>query len=683
MKLIFRCILLIITLFVSVLTMHKEILALNNTLGNNPIIPRHVLFGNPDKTNVSISNDGKYISYLAPKDGVLNIWLAAIDDIENAKAITDDKGRGIRGQFWAYDNRHILYLQDKDGDENFRLYAYDLENGKSRLLTPESSVRVLVYKMSYKIPKELLIGINDRDKKYFDVYKLNLNDYGKKLVWKNEQFSSFIADDDLNLRFATLTNAEGEKEYFQRLDNKWQPFMTISMEDNTNTGILGFDKLGQSIYMADSRGRNTTAIKSVDLRSGKSTLIAEDSRADTGIFMRHPTEKNIQAVAVEYDKISYKVLDNSIKADFEYLFKVSNGDLSILDRTTDDKLWLVAYDSDKQPGDYYLYDRNKRQAKFLFSSREDLKKYELAALHPVIIKARDGLNLVSYLTLPAEIKVGGKLQPQKPMPMVLYVHGGPWVRDSWGYNSTHQWLANRGYAVLSVNYRGSTGFGKNFINAANREWGGKMHDDLIDAVNWAVGQGIADPTKIAIMGGSYGGYATLAGLTMTPDVFACGVDIVGISNLITFLETVPPYWQPFMNEMKKRIGDWDSEDDQEFLKSRSPLTFAHRIKKPLLIAQGANDPRVKQAESDQIVTSMHANHIPVVYVLYEDEGHGFERPENRLSFYALTEEFLAKILKGRAEEIGKDLKDAKFLLNNKTVKDNREAKVIIDEAIYE
>jgi dipeptidyl aminopeptidase/acylaminoacyl peptidase len=311
---------------------------------------------------------------------------------------------------------------------------------------------------------------------------------------------------------------------------------------------------------------------------------------------------------------------------------------------------------DNGPVHYYYYDRAKKKAQFLFTNRKELEGLSLAKMHPVVIKSRDGLDLVSYLTTPPGADPEGDGIPDKPLPLVLVVHGGPWGRDAWGYDSMHQWLANRGYAVLGVNFRGSTGFGKKFINAGNMEWAGKMHDDLIDAVQWAIEKRIAEPKHVAIMGGSFGGYATLVGLTFTPETFACGVDIVGPSNLVTLLKSIPPYWAPQVELFKKRVGDHTTEEGKAFLRKRSPLTYAKRIKRPLLIGQGANDPRVKQAESDQIVKTMQKKGIPVTYVLYPDEGHGFARPENRLSFFAVAEAFLAECLGGRFEPVGNDLK---------------------------
>lgn len=650
------------------------------SFADHPIIQRQILFSNPDKAMVTLSPDGQYISYLAPKDGVLNLWIGPSSDPSKAQPVTDDKDRGIQSYAWTFNGTHILYAQDNKGDENFRIYAFNLKTGNTTLLTPARDVRGGIYGISERIPNEILIGINDRDKRYFDIYKVNLLDNTKKLVIENNKFSGFIVDDDLQVRFATFTNQDGGKEYFEFKDNNWIPFMTVSVEDSLNTGIIGFDKTGTIAYLLDSRESNTAILKSLDLKNGKSKIIAQDKRADVKVFTSHPTEKTIQAVAINYDKTTYNILDDSIKSDIEYLKEVNPGTITINTRTLDDQAWLVAYLSDVAPVKYYQYDRNKKTAKFLFSNRENLEKYKLAEMFPVIIKARDGLDLVSYITFPTEVALRDKIYPNKPMPLVLYVHGGPWARDSWGLNTTHQWLANRGYAVLSVNFRGSTGFGKNFINAGNMQWGRKMHDDLIDAVNWAIENKIADPKKVAIMGGSYGGYATLVGLTFTPDIFACGVDIVGPSSLITFIKSVPPYWKPILNSLKKRIGPWDTEKDIETLDQMSPLTFASRIKKPLFIAQGANDPRVKQTESDQIVKVMQGKNIPVIYALYNDEGHGFVKPENRLSYYALIEQFLAKILGGREESIGEDLKGANFLLNGKTVND-KEAERVISHSI--
>ncbi|MBP7189675.1 MAG: S9 family peptidase [Rickettsiaceae bacterium] len=652
----------------------------SDSMTSSEIIPRKVLFGNPDKTAARLSPDGKYITYIAPFKGVLNIWIADATSPLDAKLITNDKGRGIRSYNWCYDNEHILFGLDNKGDENFRIYSYNIKSHKTTLLTPKSGTRASIGGMSHKHPNEILIVMNKRDKKYFDLYKFNLKTGKKSLIFENNKFSDLITDEDLNLRIGVFQNEESEHEYFILKDGKWDPMMKVGSEDTANTHIVGFDEPG-NIYLLDSRDRNTNALKIINPANMKEKIIAEDKKSDIGIFAVHPVTSEVQAVASNYERMKYKILDDSIKEDIKILSKVNSGDLNIVSRTIDDKKWIVAYDGDVKPGEYYIYDRESKKTSFLFNSRSELSRYKLSPMNPVVIKARDGLDLVSYLTIPDSVKVSGSIHPKTPLPMVLFVHGGPWARDYYGFNAVHQWLANRGYVVLSVNYRGSSGFGKHFMNAGDGQWGKKMHTDLIDVVNWAVDNGIADPKRVAIMGGSYGGYATLAGLTFTPDVFACGVDIVGPSSIMTLVNSVPPYWKPILSTFKKRIGPWDNKEQIEALNAISPLYHVDKISKPLLIGQGAHDPRVKQAESDQIVSAMRKKNIPVVYVLYGSEGHGFVKPENKLSFYAITEEFLSDVIGGKNEEIGSDLKGADFLLDGKKTRNGKLVKKIIKSAV--
>ncbi len=622
---------------------------------DTPLIPRQVLFGNPDKAGPQISPDGTRLAFLAPVDGVLNVWVGPADNPGAAQPVTHDKHRGIRIYFWAYTSRHVLYLQDKDGDENWRVYAVDLKTNEARDLTPLEGVQARIQGVSQEFPREILIALNDRDPRFHDVYRANIETADKTLIIKNEGYAGFVTDDDFNVRFAMRITPDGGNELSERTaDGQWKLFAKIGHEDALTTGPAGFDKSGKVLYMVDSRGRNTAAFTTVDLETGRQTVVAENPRADISGLMAHPTEKNVQAVAFNYLRKEWEILDESIKPDFAYLRTVADGDFQVISRTLDDAEWVVAYIMDSGPVRYYVYDRAARKARFLFTNRKALEDLPLAKMHPVIIKSRDGLDLISYLTLPVGTDPDGNARPEQPLPIVLDVHGGPWYRDSWGYNPSHQWLANRGYAALSVNFRGSTGFGKEFINAANGEWAGKVHDDLIDAVKWAIKQRIADRDKVAIMGGSFGGYATLVGLTFTPDVFACGVDIVGPSNLVTLMENAPPYWMPMIDLFKRRVGDHETEEGRAFLLERSPLTRVDRIRRPLLIGQGANDPRVKQSESDQIVEAMQQKNIPVTYVLFPDEGHGFARPENRLAFNAVAEAFLAEHLGGRFEPIGGD-----------------------------
>ena len=615
------------------------------------LIPREVFFGNPERANVKYSPDGRFLSYVAPRDGVLNVFVGPSGNPADAKPVTDDKKRGVREYFWAFDGRHLIYLQDTGGDENFHAYRVEVATGATTDLTP-GKLRAVVEGVSRRRPNEVVIGLNDRDPRFHDVYLFDLAAGTKKLLFQNDQYSGVVVDDDYNLRFAAKVTPDGGTEYVTRDGDSWKPFAKIEMADSTGTRPVGFDKTGTTAYMLDSRGRDTSAVTALDLATRESKVLAENPRADAGGVLIHPTEDTVQAVSFARGKSEWQFLDPAIKADFDALSKVAAGEITVASRTTDDKLWLVQFVMDDGPVRYYRYDRPEKKATFLFTNRPNLEAWKLAKLHAIEIKSRDDLDLVSYLTVPVAADPAQSGKPAKPGPLVLLVHGGPWARDSWGYNGYHQFLANRGYSVLSVNYRGSTGFGKAFLNASTREWAGKMHDDLIDAVNWAVKEGIADPKKVAIMGGSYGGYATLVGLTFTPEVFACGVDIVGPSNLKTLLATIPPYWAPIVDLFKSRVGDPGTPEGAKLLDERSPLTRVGAITKPLLIGQGANDPRVKQAESDQIVAAMKAKSIPVTYVLFPDEGHGFARPQNNGAFNAVAEAFLAKHLGGRYEAAG-------------------------------
>lgn len=617
-----------------------------------PLIPRDVLFGNPDRANVQLSPDGQRISFVRSVNGVLNVWVGPVEDPAAAEPVTDDTYRGIRSYFWAYTNRHILYVQDKGGDENYHLYSVDLRNNKSLDLTPFEDVRAMVQEVSHRYPKEILVGINNRDEKYHDLHRVNILTGEMELVQQNDEFAGFVTGDDLKVYFALKVSSDGGSEIHRTTGkDSWSLFTTIPQEDSLTTSPLGLDESRENLYMFESRGRNTAALTLMNIESGQSKVLAEDAKADMAGVLLHPTKNIIQAVQSTYIRRRWQILDKSIEKDFELLAKVADGDFFVTSRTQDDSQWIVAYLMDTGPVRYYLYDRGHKKAKFLFTNRAKLEGLKLAKMHPQVVKSRDGLNLVCYYTLPVWTDPDGDGRPDKPLPMVLFVHGGPWARDNWGFNSYHQWLSNRGYVVMSVNYRGSTGLGKNFTNAGDMEWAGKMHDDLLDAVDWATKNKIADKNKVAIMGGSYGGYATLVGLTFTPDVFACGVDIVGPSNLVTLLNSIPAYWAPMLDMMTARVGDHRTEAGKKFLEERSPLTRAHLIRKPLLIGQGANDPRVKQAESDQIVKAMNAKNIPVTYVLFSDEGHGFRRPENKLAFNGVTEAFLAKHLGGRHEPL--------------------------------
>ena len=621
------------------------------------LIARADLFGTPDRAGVQISPDGKHLSYLAALDDVdvLNIWIAPTDALDRARPITHADSRPIRRYFWAYDNKHIVYLQDKAGDENWRAYSIDISTGEEIDLTPMDGIQAQIQAVSERVPGEILLGINDRDARFHDIYRIDLTTGERTLVVENPGYVGFLADADYNVRLGMRMTDSGGMEIMAYQAGQWELFSEIPQKDSLTTQPIGFDKSGDTLYMLDSRGRNTSALMAVNLETRDAELIYANDRADVSSTMIHPTKRTVQAVGSTVERLEWKILDESIQADLDYLATVADGEVEVMDRTLDDTKWIVGYELSDQPYSYYLYDREAKHATYLFGNRAALEDKTLAKMHSLTLKSRDGMDLISYLTLPVETDADGDGRPKEPIPMVLFVHGGPWGRDNYGYHPFHQWGANRGYAVLSVNFRGSTGLGKAFTNAGDMEWSGKMHDDLIDAVDWAIAEGIAIEDQIAIMGGSYGGYATLVGLTFTPDKFACGVDIVGPSNLITLLDSFPPYWEPMKKLFTSRVGDPDTEEGHTNLVNASPLTHVDKITKPLLIGQGANDPRVKQAESDQIVDAMNAKNIPVTYVLYPDEGHGFARPENMLSFVSVAETFLGDCLGGRVEPFGTDL----------------------------
>ncbi len=623
------------------------------------LIPRRVLFENPEKAAARLSPDGKQISYLAPVDGVLNVWVGPIDKPEAAQPVTKDTKRGIRSYSWAYTSQHILYRQDVGGDEDWHVYSVEVATKQTKDLTPLEKVSAQIQEISHRFPDQILVGLNDRDPQLHDVYRIHLRSGERKLVLKNPGFSDFITDEDMKVRLGIKFTEDGGN-LVQKPDGNsgWADFFKVPMEDTLTTQPVGFDKSGQTLYLMDSRGRDTGALAAMEMATAKTRVLASSDLADVNGILSHPTENTILAASFTYLRKEWQVLDASVQADFQYLRTVADGEMEITSQTLDNQQWSVAFLMDDGPVRYYRYDRAARKAHFLFTNSKALEEVKLARMHPVVIKARDGLKLVSYLTLPLGSNSSADARPDKPLPLVLNVHGGPWARDDWGFDAEHQLLANRGYAVLSVNYRGSTGFGKSFVNAGNRQWAAQMHDDLLDAVQWAIDEKIADAKRIAIMGGSYGGYATLVGLTFTPEVFACGVDIVGPSNILTLLSTVPPYWRPAIQMFRDRVGDFTSDEGKKFLEERSPLGLVDRIQRPLLIGQGANDPRVKQSEADQIVKAMQKHNIPVTYVLYPDEGHGFARPENKLSFYAVTEAFLAEHLGGRYEPIGDAFKDS-------------------------
>jgi dipeptidyl aminopeptidase/acylaminoacyl peptidase len=612
------------------------------------LIPRKVLFGNPERVSPRLSPDGTRLAWIAPKDGVLNVWLAPVSpqsgvDWDQAELVTDDKDRGIRQFAWAHDNKHLLYLQDTGGDENWRLHDVDLTTMQRRDLTPFDGVQTQLVAIERDFPTEVLIGMNKDDPQLHDVYRLDLTSGELTKEVTNPGFLGWLADTKLVVRGAFQPTPDGAIVALVRdsAEDDWRELMTIPAEDALTTDAVTFSADGQSLLLVSSVGAETARLVRFNLATGEQEVLAEDPEADVSGVRVDPDSREPQIVVVLKDRSEYVVLDPSVADDLTAIRALHHGDPAFVSSDDAEATWLVAFTNDTGPVPYFAYDRASRQGNFLFEHQPALSNYTLAPMVPFSFAARDGLTLHGYVTFPPE-------GPRDGLPTVLNVHGGPWARDMWGYDPEAQWLANRGYVCLQVNFRGSTGYGKAFVNAGDREWGAKMQDDLTDAVEHAIAQGWSDPKRVAIYGGSYGGYAALAGATFTPEVYCCAVDIVGPSNLKTLIETVPPYWAPMIAQFHRRVGD--PEKDVDFLWSRSPLSRADQISIPLLIAQGANDPRVKQAESEQIVAALTTAGIDHEYMLFPDEGHGFAKPENRMIFYAAAEKFLAKHLGGRAED---------------------------------
>jgi dipeptidyl aminopeptidase/acylaminoacyl peptidase len=621
-----------------------------NKASTGTLIPRRVLFADPAKSVVRISPDGRRIAYLAPLDGVLNLFVASLDDVDNAFALTRVTDRSLGPWLlWLHNNRHIVFFREQGGDENWQVHRVDIETGDILALTPAPGVSAFIQQTSHRFPDELLIAHNGRDKQFFEIYRINVATGACTLVQANERFAGFFTDPQFNVRFAVRCADNGDVEYLRPgVGGEWELFARIDAQDAMTTRPIEFSDDGRELYWLDSRGRDKAAAVAQDMATGATRVLAEDTRADIVELPLEPLSYRPIAAAAMFTRKIWHLVDRDYAEDFAHLARMSDGDLSLTSLSDDRRCAIVYYEHDNVSGRYACYDRVERKARFLFSMRPALENAPLLAMEPAVLPARDGLPLVCYLSRPRGAQGGS------PAPMVLMVHGGPWARDVWALYPTHQWLADRGYAVLSVNYRGSTGFGKAFVNAANLEWAGRMHDDLIDAVNWAVARGIADEKRIAIYGASYGGYAALVGATFTPEKFACAIDVFGISNLLTFLATVPDYWKPWQTVWKVRMGDYTTEAGRRFLEERSPLNHVERIVRPLLIAQGANDVRVKASESDQVVRAMQGRNIPVTYVYYPDEGHGFRREENRRAFNAVLELFLAEHLGGAAEPVGDD-----------------------------
>ncbi len=630
--------------------------AAKQSTGLPPLIDRELFFGNPEISGAQISPDGKFIAFLKPYKDTRNIWVKRTEEpFSAAKLITSDTKRPIPGYFWSRDGKYILFVQDKGGDEDYNVYAVNPAEApaageaapKARNLTDLKKVTATIYAVPKSDPDLMYVGINDRDQAWHDLYKVKISTGERTLIRKNtDRFTGWIFDLKDHLRLATRSADNGDTEVLKGDGDSFKKVYSCNVFETC--GPVRFHKDGKRVYMITNKGREVDLLGLVlfDPETGKEELVESDpmNRVDFGSPIFSQVTDELIATAYEDERTRVYWRDKSFESDYDLLKKrLPNKDVNFGSSTKDETLWLISASSDVEPGESYLFDRKTKKLTQQYRIREKLPRERLAGMKPIRYKSSDGLEIPAFLTLPKGVEA-------KNLPLIVFPHGGPWSRDSWGYDTFAQFLANRGYAVLQPNFRGSTGYGEKFMDAGNNQWGEKMQDDITWGVKHLVSQGVADPKRVGIMGGSYGGYATLAGVAFTPDVYAAAVSIVGPSNLITLLESVPPYWEAYIKIFTERMGDPATPEGKARLERQSPLNSANKIKTPLLVIQGANDPRVKKAESDQIVVALRERKFPVEYIVAPDEGHGFARPVNNMAMIATAEKFLAKHLGGRYQE---------------------------------
>ncbi|HYL57679.1 MAG TPA: alpha/beta fold hydrolase [Candidatus Acidoferrales bacterium] len=607
------------------------------------LIARELLFGNAERRSPSISPDGRLLAWIAPDDrGIPQVWVETIGG-SDARAVTADSHRGVPLYLWAFDPGTLLYFQDADGDNNFHTLAVSLAAGEVRDLTPWPKATCTAIGLNHRFPDQICISANPRDRRLMDVYRIDIHSGAATLDTLNPGDVGFwVGDDDFVIRLARVTGPDGAPEIRVRDDaqSPWRTMLTGTAEDVLQP--LGFGKDGSVVFLRSSVGSDKARVLVHKIATGEQIVLAESGVVDADEAIIDRPRRVVQAVSFFPDRKRWTVIDPGVRDDFEALAKVNAGDLTFINRDLADRTWIVSFASDTSPKSYFAWDRASKQAKFLFSAQPKLDDAPLAEMKPITFRARDGMAIHAQLTLPRRGAV-------ERVPMVLLVHGGDAMRDFWGFNRQVQMLANRGYAVLQVNYRGSSGYGKKYLHAADRERSGDKQNDLTDAVRWAVDEGIADPARVAIDGFSFGGYAALAGAAFTPDVYCCAVDLCGPSNLLVFAANRPAYAGVSRASWSALVGDPDRAEDRELLTNASPYFSADKIRIPLLIGQGANDPHVKPSEPEQLVAAIEHKRGRVTYVLYPDEGHGLRRAANRLDFAAREERFLAEHLGGRHE----------------------------------
>jgi len=640
----------LIVLFATVILIATTTMTISAQLPE--LIDREVFFGNPELSGTQISPDGKWVSFMKPYEGTRNIWVKGFDEsFDKARLITAETKRPIGGYFWSRNGKHILFVKDNGGDENFNVYAVNPQAKTpagsavppARNLTEGEKVRATIQSVPKSDPDSIYVGLNDRDPAWHDIYKVSISTGKKTLIKKNEdRLQGLIFDNDDKIRLSVRSAKNGDTEILSLDGDK--PKMIYSCNVFETCAPVRFHKDNNSVYLQTNKGdRDLVQLVLLDVKTGKETFVEEDpnKRVDFGGTIFSDVSNELLGTVYNDDKVKVYWKDKKYESDYEWLKgKFPGKEVSFSSSTEDENIYKIDISSDDDPGEVYLFDRKNKKLMLQYKIREDLPREALAKMTPVRYKSSDGLEIPAYLTLPKGV-------PAKNLPVIVFPHGGPWARDNWGYSTFPQFLANRGYAVLQMNFRGSTGYGKKFLDAGNNEWGQLMQDDITWGVKHLVTEGIADPKRVGIMGGSYGGYATLAGVTFTPDTYAAAVAIVAPSNLVTLLDAIPPYWESFRTVFYKRMGDPNTAEGKAQMVRQSPLTHANKIKTPLLVVQGANDPRVNKRESDQIVIALRDRNYPVEYLVAPDEGHGFQRPVNNLAMVATSEKFLAKHLGGR------------------------------------
>ena len=619
------------------------------------LVPRDALFASPAYSELQISPDGKQLAFLHPLNGVLNVWVAPLDDPKAATPVTRFDTRPPDSFQWSPDGRYILVLKDVGGEEHSQLWVANLEKHTVVNVTADPAVQTKIVKLSKRRPGEILVGMNIRDRRYRDIYRIDLATGQRTEVLRNERnYIDVVADPDFNIRLGVRGNVDGSSTYF-RLDPAGpSEFMTIPLASLRNSKILGLDGAGK-LLMFDSRTSDKANLVSVDLATGKQTMLAAFGRADIVDPLFDEASGALLATREDPLVSEWTVRSDEVRAEFAALQAAAAGPFKIVDQTPDNARWLLLETVPNRPDRYSWWNRNDRTLVPLLSTRPDLDKQPLARRIPVTIASRDGLTLPSYLTLPTNAKLGADGMPVTPVPLVLLVHGGPWLRDDLAFDPQHAWLADRGYAVLSVNFRASGGFGSDFMAKGDRKWSETMHDDLLDGVQWAIDKGVTAKDRVAVMGLSYGGYSTLVSLSFTPDTFQCGVDLAGPSNLVKQVAGMPDWWTWQRPQFVNRVGDPATKEGAADLMRRSPIARVDAISKPLLVTNGANDPRIFPSQSEEIVDALKARGKPVTYAFYPDEGHVYAKDATNVSFAAISEHFLSKCLGGPAEAYGDDL----------------------------